>query len=244
MERGRKDPNNFRFFMNSKKINPIIFNLIAQDGGLNLDAFHALAGKGITTIFNSLERLSDFFWSEAVKFEQALDAVATIDAIGSFGTVPGLEGHYDIRDLIIVQVSGRKRWNIHGSPLDAPWRNRSVPAPAEVTADFVMNPGDVLFVPAGLYHRCFPLESSLHVGVLIRHPCGADLLDMMKDEWEKDAGLGSRLHLDLAGADLAQQEAVLKEALIRLVSDTDMTALTRRWLDRKQRRDCSGLLKP
>jgi len=236
-------PDIFRFFKNGKPIDLRRFGMIDPKGRLDRAALRPWLSQGITAIFNGLDGSSGYFWDEAVKLEQALGAVVSIDAIGSLGTVCGLPPHYDDRDLIIVQVAGRKHWKILGTPIEAPWRKRTMPAPETVTNEFVMQPGDMLFVPAGLYHQCVPLEPSLHLGALIRRPCGADLLKMVQPQWETTyLGLASRLYLDDAETDLQRQDAQLKEALIRCVQEMDVTALTRAWLAQKQRSGRAGLL--
>lgn len=236
-------PELFRFFMNGRPIEPSRFGLIDGKGQLDRKALRPLLTQGITTIFNGLDSSSGYFWEEAVKLEQALGAVVTIDAIGSFGTVCGLPPHYDDRDLIIVQVAGRKRWKILGTPVEGPRRKRTMSVPDTVTDEFVMQAGDILFVPAGLYHQCVPLEPSLHLGALIRRPCGADLLKMVQQQWgTTDPELASRLYVGDGETDLQQQDARLKEALIRRVQEMDVTALTRAWLAQKQRPVRAGLL--
>lgn len=236
-------PELFRFFVNGRPIEPGRFGLIDRKGQLDRTALRPLLTQGITTIFNSLDSSSGYFWDEAVKLEQALGAVVTIDAIGSFGAVRGLPPHYDDRDLIIVQVAGRKHWKILGTPVEGPWRKRTMSVPDTVTDEFVMQAGDMLFVPAGLYHQCVPLEPSLHLGALITRPCGADLLKMVQQRWETtDPELASRLYVGDGEADLQQQDARLKEALIRLVQEMDVAALTRAWLAQKQRPVRAGLL--
>ncbi|OYW62067.1 MAG: cupin [Rhizobiales bacterium 17-65-6] len=236
-------PELFRFFMNGRPIEPSRFGLIDGKGQLDRKALRPLLTQGITAIFNGLDSSSGYFWEEAVKLEQVLGAVVTFDAIGSFGTVCGLPPHYDDRDLIIVQVAGRKRWKILGTPVKGPWRKRTMSVPDTVAAEFVMQAGDMLFLPAGLYHQCVPLEPSLHLGALITRPCGADLLKTVQQQWETtDPELASRLFVGDGETDFQQQDARLKEALIRLVQEMDVTALTRAWLAQKQRPVRAGLL--
>lgn len=79
---------------------------------------------------------------------------------------PGLESavhaHQDAQSVFIVQCEGRKRWQLLEPPQR--WRLRynqrgkagDVAPEEELTrplADITLAPGDVLFVPRGLYHR-------------------------------------------------------------------------------------------
>lgn len=74
-------------------------------------------------------------------------------------------GHCDCDDVLVIQIEGRKRWHIY-----APQVRRYVgnvmderglgPQVAEV----VMEPGDVLYVRAGVPHRCDTVDQySLHL---------------------------------------------------------------------------------
>lgn len=241
LHRSGGHPERFRFFLRGKAVDPCRFGLIDRQGQLDRTALQPLLPQGLTIVFNRLDSSSDSLWEEAGRLEQALGAVISIDAIGSFGMQQGLPLHYDNRDLILVQVAGRKRWTVLGAPVDGPWRKRPVPRPETVVDDFVMEPGDTLFVPAGLHHYCVPLEPSLHLGILIRRPCGADLLKSMQQSWEVDPALGNRLDVPEAGTVSDRQQAAMKQALIRLVDGADIAALTRDWLARKQRPPGSGL---
>ena len=89
----------------------------------------------------------------------------------------GFQTHYDTHDVLIVQVEGRKRWRLYDAPVGAPYRGeRFTPdavATGDVTAELVMAPSDVLYVPRGLMHDAVNADKdgpSLHIttGVLVR----------------------------------------------------------------------------
>ena len=97
----------------------------------------------------------------------------------------GFAPHYDVHDVFVLQVEGRKRWRIHApvvaDPLDnQPWEQYrdavAARAQGEPLIDTVLEPGDALYLPRGTIHSAEALgETSIHltVGVHPRHPLPA-----------------------------------------------------------------------
>jgi ribosomal protein L16 Arg81 hydroxylase len=92
-------------------------------------------------------------------------------AIATTGDGGALRIHYDEDDLFIVQLEGSKRWRIYGPPVAYPVLGMATkPAPtSEPVFDEVLKPGDMLFLPAGYWHRCNNEQDlSLHLGIFFR----------------------------------------------------------------------------
>lgn len=87
------------------------------------------------------------------------------------GRAQGFPIHYDHHDVIIVQCEGRKAWRLYDAPRPLPMRGErfdaSVTKPGPVSAEFVLEPGDVLYVPRGLMHDALADgdDASLHVTI-------------------------------------------------------------------------------
>ena len=76
-------------------------------------------------------------------------------------------GHCDTDDVLVIQIEGQKRWRIY-----SPQQRRYVDNNLDDTrlgrqiAEIVMGPGDVLYVRAGVPHRCDTVSDySLHVSI-------------------------------------------------------------------------------
>ncbi|MCX7684214.1 MAG: cupin domain-containing protein [Acetobacteraceae bacterium] len=111
-------------------------------------------------------------------------------------TPPGAQGfrrHFDGHDVLVLQVSGEKRWRIwEGQPFPdptprTPWDNRFAPVGEE--REVLMRPGDALYVPRGVMHEAMAQpdgEPSLHITVGLLEPCVAALLRRLLDRLEQE----------------------------------------------------------
>jgi len=77
--------------------------------------------------------------------------------------------HYDNRDNIVVQLSGRKRWYVSTDPpgLQNNWKHVDEPLPhlqRHRTVD--LEPGDLLYIPRGTPHTVEGDTESLHLAIL------------------------------------------------------------------------------
>jgi mannose-6-phosphate isomerase-like protein (cupin superfamily) len=77
--------------------------------------------------------------------------------------------HYDRRDNIVVQLSGRKRWFVSTDPpgLQNSWKHVDEP-PATLQRHRVVDlePGDLLYIPRGTPHTVEGDTESLHLAIL------------------------------------------------------------------------------
>ncbi len=86
----------------------------------------------------------------------------------------GFRRHWDSHDVFVVQVEGSKRWRVYDTPvvLPLPGENfdpRDLPEPkadAVPTMEFVLEAGDVFYLPRGIMHEAESTEAhSLHITV-------------------------------------------------------------------------------
>lgn len=120
------------------------------------------------------------FWSPMRDFARDLEAeISHPVSINCYITPPdsvGLSRHYDMHEVIVLQVEGSKRWEIGPrgflNPLEGkhPFKATSGGITEETTV--TMKAGDSLYVPRGYLHRCTAGGSvpSLHltIGILTR----------------------------------------------------------------------------
>jgi bifunctional lysine-specific demethylase and histidyl-hydroxylase NO66 len=178
---------------------------------------------GATLVLQGLHRT----WPPLVAFGSTLAAeLGHPVQINAYVTPPQNQGfapHYDVHDVFVLQVAGRKRWTIHQpvveAPLDdQPWETRRAEVAARAAEppliDTVLGPGDALYLPRGTVHAAKAQgETSIHltVGVhpVTRHQLARHLLELAQD----DPQLRSSLPV---GVDLTDP-AVLSEHLAETV---------------------------
>src|SRR5262245_46252360 len=131
---------------------PIPTSTYIRRGRVDFTALSKLLDQGVSLVFNMLH--------EHVPALRALCknlARDTLEQIGAAAVVTsGCGGaakcHYDPEDLIILQIAGTKRWHVFNSPVDSGIPSRSPERPP--IFDQVLQPGDLLFLPARYWHHC------------------------------------------------------------------------------------------
>ncbi|CAM3558399.1 cupin domain-containing protein [Nocardioides zeicaulis] len=191
----------------------------------------ALFAGGSTIVLQALHRV----WPPIIDFCQQLaaDLGHPVQA-NAYVTPPqnqGFDDHYDVHDVFVLQVAGRKRWSIHApvhpSPLrDQPWTDRRdavrEAALGEPVIDTVLEPGDVLYLPRGYLHSATALGGlTIHLTLGIhswtRYAVAEELVALaLRGLAEDEEARGSLpLGTDLAPGDLDVDllSAKLRDAL-------------------------------
>ena len=102
----------------------------------------------------------------------------------------GFRSHFDTHDVLVLQVSGRKRWRVwDGQRVENPTRRTPWPgnlAPEGEPSIVVMEPGDALYIPRGVMHDAAtePGDPSLHITVGLLEPSWAQALRLLVDSDE------------------------------------------------------------
>jgi bifunctional lysine-specific demethylase and histidyl-hydroxylase NO66 len=119
---------------------------------------------GATIVLQSLHR----YWLPLTRFCRDLELSLTHPVqVNAYVTPPSSRGlglHADGHDVFVLQVHGRKRWEVY-----RPGQGNDPKAPGERLLDVVLEPGDCLYVPVGFPHAVWTEQSAsahLTVGVL------------------------------------------------------------------------------
>lgn len=105
------------------------------------------------------------------------------DVMVSYATDGGGVGpHFDQYDVFLIQGAGRRRWQLGGrcddtSPL-LPHADLRLLADFEVQQEWVLEPGDILYVPPGIAHDGVALDvDCMTYSIGFRAPSRAELID-------------------------------------------------------------------
>jgi ribosomal protein L16 Arg81 hydroxylase len=134
--------------------------------------------------------------------------------------------HYDPEDLIILQVEGTKRWRIYGPPVSNPVIGMPKPPPPPETApifDEVLQPGDLLFLPAGNWHHCENGPGrSLHLGIFCIPPTCLHVVKSLLSQLVCDEMFRIPLTRFEDAVELKALEASAKDRLIERIREMEL----------------------
>ncbi len=154
--------------------------------------------KGATLALNFIERLTPALRDLDTSMEMVLQAPVNMTAFISWQGLQGYMSHFDTTNVFVLHLGGTKSWRIYkGRHLHAghvqgarfgdypPEHHHQ--AKGEVLAEFEMTPGDVLYIPHGLYHDAVASDgSSLHLSMAVRHMLVTDFLQQLIDDLPQD----------------------------------------------------------
>ena len=138
------------------------------------------------------------------QLEIALGCPVQANAYSTPASSQGFGVHHDTHDVLVLQVSGRKRWLLYEPVLELPLKAQrwspQLGDPGDPVDDLVMEAGDTLYLPRGWPHEAAAADTdSLHITVGL-HP--TTRIDAVRDALNDCAGdVEFRRVLD-AGGDL------------------------------------------
>ncbi|VXA91484.1 Cupin [Pseudomonas sp. 8BK] len=94
-------------------------------------------------------------------------------AYAAFGERDSFRAHWDTRDVFVIQLIGRKRWIVYEPSFESPLYmqqskdvEQQYPCPKEPYMDFILEAGDVFYLPRGWWHNPLPIgEETFHLAV-------------------------------------------------------------------------------
>ncbi|OLU31596.1 JmjC domain-containing protein [Pseudomonas sp. PA27(2017)] len=94
-------------------------------------------------------------------------------AYAAFGSRDSFRAHWDTRDVFAIQLIGRKRWIVYEPTFEAPLFTQQsknyedlYPCPEVPYMDFILEAGDVFYLPRGWWHNPLPLgEPTFHLAM-------------------------------------------------------------------------------
>jgi poly-gamma-glutamate synthesis protein (capsule biosynthesis protein) len=157
------DGNHYQLGIEPEQIRPLL------EAGLTIQA------EGMHTAEPALEALARAL-KEQIRIPGEVDVAAFLSPAGG-----GYGLHYDAVMMCVLQIAGAKRWWYSPEPVTAfPQANRIPTAQereqgvdglyrAEDMQEQLLSPGDVLYLPAGTWHRVRAEGESLHLCLTVRY---------------------------------------------------------------------------
>lgn len=142
-----------------------------------------LVCNDVSTLWPSIKSMSHYL-------SNTFQAQVLANIYATSGDFPAFAPHFDTHDVWAFQISGEKTWHLYGqvpNPVNHPLFNdldkaHHLAHKGEHSATLVAKPGDVLYIPRGLYHdACAKEGASLHVTFSVTRPTGLDVISALFD---------------------------------------------------------------
>ena len=186
---------------------------------------------GATLVLQALHRT----WPPLVTFASQLSGElghpVQVNAYVTPAQNRGFAAHYDVHDVFVLQLAGRKQWRVHSPVLADPLRDQSwerrradVAERAQETPliDEVLAPGDALYLPRGYLHSAVALgEVSIHLTVGVHPLTRYQLVRHLLDTAANDPALRVSLPMGVDLGDPSVLEPQLRDTLAALGSHLD-----------------------
>jgi ribosomal protein L16 Arg81 hydroxylase len=185
LENTRIAPPHIRLSKDGHMIAPELFVHTAAGAGnpplVDPGRLVALLADGATLILQGVEDLAPKVRALQEAFRDALLARTHVNLYASWRSEKGFDLHWDAHEVMVLQLQGRKQWQIFAPTQDCPLDTGVPPRPTGAPAwDGMLNAGDVLYLPRGWWHVAYPVnEPSLHLTFGIAPMHGLNLLNWM-----------------------------------------------------------------
>jgi len=176
--------------------------------------------QGATIIFTHLHQRIPSLGRLCEGLERAFSARMQTNIYLTPPSAQGFAPHWDTHDVFILQIAGAKRWTIYDTKIPLPLAgqhfDRTVDVPGEVTMEFDLAPGDVVYIPRGAIHAARSSgETSLHITTgLLGYNWTDLLLQAVVAAGMSDVRL--RGHLPIGWPDRKDDERLAREYRLRV----------------------------
>ena len=144
---------------------------------LNSGNLIALLGQGASMILEAINEASPSIAHLTAAMEEALECRVTADLHAGWRSQRATSLSCEPREIFLLQLSGRKRWQLFAPTREAPLGDDVEPSPSPAGPPLwegILNDGDLLYLPRGFWHGAVPLdEPSLHLCLTAQPSDGA-----------------------------------------------------------------------
>jgi hypothetical protein len=190
------------------------------------DTLQNLSHAGLSFAINDTQLLVPAIGAINAMVERHLRSKVATNTYVSFRRDSAFRVHWDDHDVLVLQAHGRKRWFCYGQkhryPVPCEAFSEHID-PGEPEWEAVLEPGDVLYIPRGDYHRAQVEEGhSVHLTLQLVTPRGDDLIRQMAEHCIQDEIFRRDISALASHETLKAQESELRSALHRLVDSLSL----------------------
>jgi hypothetical protein len=179
-----------RLVRNGEEIPPMFWT----DGGsrMSLSLIRGVLNAGASLVVNGLQETHPKIGDLAQALELEFSSDVWVNGYVTTKDGGAFDVHYDNHDVIILQISGSKRWYLYGQteefPVDQFSKDLHKNAPKAEEKIDILCAGEVLFVPRGEWHRAEVVDSpSFHLTIGIDGETGIGFVAQAVNDLKKEA---------------------------------------------------------
>ena len=187
---------NIKLVLNSRSIYPDLYlDEVETAGGKVRRADPAkvkvFLSMGASLVANAVDEIDPGIAAAASALADHFSARASANIYCSFQGIQAFSSHCDLHEVFALQCEGEKVWNLYRNRASAPVEALQGPdaqaiidaAKGPVMARIRMRPGDLLYIPRGVYHDALATNApSLHVTFSVTPLTGRILFRMLEEE--------------------------------------------------------------
>lgn len=149
-------------------------------------AINQFVKEGATIVLSTVNNLDKNLQRFAYNLKSELGEKININVYCSFPDIQSFAGHHDKHEVIIIQIAGKKVWNIFDYTTKYPVVGQPQTNPKDtpsLSETITLTPGDFLYIPRGLWHNATAKdEPSLHLTIGIPCNTGIDFISWLVTE--------------------------------------------------------------
>jgi hypothetical protein len=158
----------------------------AMNSRVNVDVVEKELTNGAMLHLASVEEFCPEIRAIANAVQLVLGGQVFVNAHAGLRASEGFDVHWDGHEVFVLQVLGRKAWKVYGVTDPAPLAimpELKKGAPREASWEGVLEAGDLLYMPRGVWHaaRALPDECTIHLTIGITNPTGIDFLMSLRE---------------------------------------------------------------
>jgi hypothetical protein len=200
----------------------------SQEGKkLKVNALHDLMAQGVSIVVDAIHHSIPQIGQLAAAVEREMGIQTHVNAYLSFSKGGALRPHWDIHDVLAVQVHGRKRWRFWKTLVPHPIKmadRATIDASTAPGQEVELAPGDVLFIPRGEPHAAAVFGGcSVHLTFGLRSETGIDFLGHLRKMAAEDPLLRMNLPRHSWDEHAISHELAIKRRLHELIDTASMS---------------------
>jgi lysine-specific demethylase/histidyl-hydroxylase NO66 len=189
-------------------------------GAADVAKVYRAFAEGATIVLQSLHRswapLARFCRDLELRLTHPVQANAYLTPAGATALAP----HHDTHDVFVLQVHGRKHWEVRQPVVEAPLprhhSRKELAAGQPLLFDAELAPGDCLYLPRGFVHAARTQEdTSLHVTVGVHAVTRHDVLQAVVERAAEHPAFRVALPVGFARSDAGDALAAAVDECVR-----------------------------